>query len=174
MLIRRRHPRSLPPPTRSVSLPEAAPSPERRQMSGRVSGLTTGLALALALISGPALAGTLEVTVENVKSTAGQMRIAVYNSAESYQKKPFWMAQIPVTSPVTRFTIPDLAAGQYAVTLFQDRNEDGKVDANLFGVPTEPCGFSNNPRNLMGPASWEQTRIDYNGAAMTLAIRLTD
>lgn len=139
-----------------------------------VPALVTGLALSLALLSSPAQASTLEIAVENVKSTEGSILVAIYNSADSYRKQAVWEAKVPVQMPVTRIAVPDLAGGQYAVALFQDRNGDGKVDSNLFGVPTEPYGFSNNPRSLMGPASWDQTRFDLGASPASIKIRLTD
>lgn len=36
-------------------------------------------------------------------------------------------------------------SGTYAIRLFLDVNNNQKLDKNLFGKPTEPFGFSNNP-----------------------------
>lgn len=36
--------------------------------------------------------------------------------------------------------------GTYAIRLFLDINNNQKLDTNLSGKPTEPFGFSNNPK----------------------------
>ena len=49
---------------------------------------------------------------------------------------------------------------------------DGEMDANPFGMPTEPYGFSNNAVGNMGPASWDRARFTVSGAtAQTISLR---
>ena len=46
------------------------------------------------------------------------------------------------------------------------------MDANPFGLPTEPYGFSNNAVGNMGPASWDRARFTVSGAtAQTIRLR---
>jgi len=40
----------------------------------------------------------------------------------------------------------DLPVGQYAVSVFQDGNDNGRLDTNIFGIPRERFGFSNGVR----------------------------
>jgi uncharacterized protein (DUF2141 family) len=44
------------------------------------------------------------------------------------------------------FSIPDLPIGQHAVSVYQDSNDNGKLDALIFGIPKEKHGFSNDIR----------------------------
>ena len=37
-------------------------------------------------------------------------------------------------------------AGTYAIRIFLDLNNNQKLNTNFFGKPTEPFGFSNNPK----------------------------
>lgn len=39
--------------------------------------------------------------------------------------------------------IPDLASGEYALVVFHDENDNGRLDENFIGIPSEPLGFSN-------------------------------
>ena len=57
------------------------------------------------------------------------------------------------------FIIDDLPAGDYAVSLFHDRNRDGKLNTNFLGIPKEPFGFSNNPRVMFGPPSFDESHF---------------
>ena len=40
----------------------------------------------------------------------------------------------------------DIPPGTYAVKLYIDENENGKLDTNFFGIPKEQYGFSNNTK----------------------------
>jgi uncharacterized protein (DUF2141 family) len=42
------------------------------------------------------------------------------------------------------YTFKDLEKGTYAIKLFHDVNNNGKMDTNMFGIPQEGYGFSNN------------------------------
>ena len=65
--------------------------------------------------------------------------------------------------------IPDLAAGDYAIKVFQDVNENRELDIGLLG-PKEPYGFSNDARGRFGPPSWEAVRFHFDGTDRTVEI----
>jgi uncharacterized protein (DUF2141 family) len=49
---------------------------------------------------------------------------------------------------------------EYALAIYHDLNENGKMDAGIFGIPTEKYGFSNNAKGHMGPPSYHKSRIE--------------
>lgn len=136
--------------------------------------LAAGLAASLAFGAAPATAAEIDLVIENVKSGEGALLIAVYASADDFRKKAVRELKMAVAQPTSKIRIDGLAAGDYAIALFHDRNSNGKVDSNLFGIPTEPYGFSNNPANLMSPASWEQARFTLGDAAQIVTVKLSD
>lgn len=141
--------------------------PIRRLASTLAAGLMVGTASA-------ASAATVELMVENVKSTEGALMVAVYGSADDFRKKAVREVKVESISPATKIGLTDLPPGDYAIALFQDRNGNAKVDSNLFGIPTEPYGFSNNPKNLMAPPTWDQTRFSVGTETVRVPVRLTD
>ncbi len=108
----------------------------------------------------PTLAHELNVTVNNVKTIKGDLLVAVYDKEEHYNTNTHWVAvkklKVAETSIVLDF--PDLPAGNYAVKLFQDENENGQIDKNFMGIPTEPYGFSNNGGSY-GPPSFDEAKV---------------
>jgi len=69
----------------------------------------------------------------------------------------------------TTLTLPK---GRYAIVLFQDTKGTGKVETNMFGMPTVPYGFSNNARGTMGPPAWDAAAFDVAGnAALSIQLR---
>ena len=66
--------------------------------------------------------------------------------------------------------LPD---GDYAVSAFLDENANMKLDANLFGLPTEPYGFSRDARALAGPPAFADAaiRLDASTARQTITLK---
>lgn len=69
--------------------------------------------------------------------------------------------------------IDGLMAGTYAIAVFQDLNEDGILNKGVFGVPSEPYGFSNNARGKFGPPSFQAAafRCSQENGVMEIALR---
>ncbi|MFT4517814.1 MAG: hypothetical protein ACI9JM_000191 [Halioglobus sp.] len=44
--------------------------------------------------------------------------------------------------------------GDYAATIFYDRNGSGKLDTNFIGVPKEPLALSNNAKAKFSPPKY--------------------
>ena len=45
----------------------------------------------------------------------------------------------------------DLAPGRYALSAFHNENDNGELDTNLLGVPSEGYGFGNDASAAFGP-----------------------
>jgi uncharacterized protein (DUF2141 family) len=55
----------------------------------------------------------------------------------------------------------ELPEGTYAVAVYQDLNQNAQLDSNVFGIPTEPYGFSNNVRPKLRAPSFDETRFAF-------------
>jgi len=91
--------------------------------------------------------GKLTVKIANVKEFKGSIRMAVYNNEKSFPSESHSFSG--AVTPLAPGTLPNLICenlpyGQYAVAVYQDLNNNGKMDKNALGIPTEPYGFSNN------------------------------
>jgi uncharacterized protein (DUF2141 family) len=53
----------------------------------------------------------------------------------------------------------DVEAGTYAVAAYHDRDDDGEMDSNFLGIPSEPVCASNNPEANMGPPSFSDAKF---------------
>lgn len=125
------------------------------------------LALTTAFAGLPLHAATLEVEVSGLASPEGKVLIAVFNQAESWLKRPLVgrAAQpLPDGRAVLRFE--DLPEGDYAISLFHDRNGNGRLDMNAMGMPTEPFAFSNNAMGNFGAPTFEAARFSLKGSVV--------
>lgn len=110
--------------------------------------------------------------IEGLKEVKGEIRIAVFNSRETYAREPFALAVVPVYGKQCEWEVPSLLFGEYAIAVYHDSNVNTKLDTNLVGAPTESYGFSNNARGLFGPPSWEKARIIIDKASQSFSIQL--
>jgi uncharacterized protein (DUF2141 family) len=119
--------------------------------------------------------GDLKVKLSNVGSSGGQILMAIYDTPEGYMntKKAIMLKTIPITGnqPV-EVVFPGLKQGEYAITVVHDLNNNGKIDANLFGVPVEPYGFSNNIRPKFRSASWMESKFYFKDSNTVVALKL--
>ncbi len=56
---------------------------------------------------------------------------------------------------------------------YQDENDNHKIDRNLFGIPTEGIGFSNDARMRFGPPEFADAAIvlDASGGYTQLTLQ---
>ena len=57
----------------------------------------------------------------------------------------------------------ELPSGTYAIGIFHDVNLNNKMDNNVFGIPKEQYGFSNNARAFLGPPAFEAAAFELEG-----------
>jgi len=115
----------------------------------------------------------ITVTLTGVKDVTGNIQAGLYNSANGYNKGGTVRgARVDVVADTVIITYSDLPDGDYAIKLFHDVDGDGKMNANLFGMPTEPFAFSNNAVGKMGPAKWKDAKFTVSGSETAHAMKL--
>lgn len=131
---------------------------------------------ALFLLSAPAIAEettSLSVTIDGIKNVQGTINLGVFDQNAYDGKDGFTTgAMIKVDGEAVTAVIEGLAPGTYGIKLFHDVNDNGEMDTNPFGMPTEPYGFSNNAKGRFGPAKWDQAAFDVSadGAVHTITM----
>lgn len=58
----------------------------------------------------------------------------------------------------------EVEPGTYAVATYHDRDDDGEMDSNLLGIPSEPVCASNDPPANMGPPSFDGAKFRHGDA----------
>lgn len=148
-------------------------------MSHPASARRTGTALLCAcgiLLGGAAQAATLTVTVSNIGSSEGQVRIAIYNKA-NWLQEPAFAHILKVAEHVADGAISatfEVPSGEYAVAAYHDENDNGKLDRSFVGMPKEPAGFSNGVVPRFGPPKYEDAAFAVGDEDATARIELSD
>lgn len=131
------------------------------------------LAVLVTALCGTAAAATLTVTVANIANDKGQIRIAVYDDADSWLEAPRWEAAKPAAVEPLRFTF-EVPPGTYGVAVLHDVNDNGKMDYRLLRLPKEPYGFSNGAVPRLGPPRFADAAFAVGEDAVAIAIELRD
>jgi uncharacterized protein (DUF2141 family) len=118
---------------------------------------------------------TLTVRLNKLKRVQGQMVFAVFANEATYkaQKNPVFQGRFDVKTTQTQFAIEGVKPGTYGVVVYQDLNKNGKLDSGMFG-PTEPFGFSRNPKIGFGAPDFKDVvfRVD-STATITIDMNRT-
>ena len=140
-------------------------------MKALITACTAALAVAsfATLAHAEAPGGCAKVQVQNLRADQGPLMVAAYTSAETFRKTAASQMQIAVTGETMTVQVCGLIGDTVALTLFQDLNGNGKMDANPFGMPTEPWGASGKAAP-MGP-SWESAQVPLG--AETIVVKLS-
>jgi uncharacterized protein (DUF2141 family) len=120
----------------------------------------------------PASAADLVVTIEGVRSDAGNIRAGVFDSPATWLdgEKALAHVEVKAASPRTVLRFEHLAPGAYAVAFYHDENANGKHDRDFLGVPLEGYGFTRDPTIVLSPPDFAQCTIEVPeaGAAVTI------
>ncbi len=126
---------------------------------------------ALLLLSQVTSAQSLTLEVQGIENIKGNLRVGIFNSKETFMKKPLAGFGVPVKDKVMIIPCKGLPAGSYAISMFQDENEDGVLNTESYGRPIEKYGFSNDATGVMGPPSYEKCNFTF-AKDTTLVIHL--
>ena len=120
-----------------------------------------------------ARAADVQVRVLNVRTNLGTVRAEICRADEWLKDGCRHKAAAPATAGITAITLNNVEPGTWAVVVFHDKNNDGDVDLNLLGVPTEGIGFSRDPPlGLKGPSfNSAALVIGEQGAVMDIHLR---
>jgi uncharacterized protein (DUF2141 family) len=119
--------------------------------------------LLFALMCSSAFAADLTVTVKNIRSNEGNIKIAVFppNSGFPYKhENAVERVIVDIVDKEASYTFTNMDEGSYAVAIFHDLDNNDDLNTNRLGIPAEPFGFSNNPRLITGPPTFRKCRVN--------------
>jgi uncharacterized protein (DUF2141 family) len=122
------------------------------------------------LVALPASAATVEVRISNV-GAQGKVSVAVCDR-ERFLKQCVFNASVPAQPGETVVSLKDIPPGTWAVLAYQDANENGKLDRNFLGIPSENYGFSRDAASRFGPPGFDEAAIELRDGTTIAPIRL--
>jgi uncharacterized protein (DUF2141 family) len=118
--------------------------------------------------------GDLTLNIMGFENDEGSVKIALSNSKEDYTTKgqAFQGAIEVISNKTAHHIFEEIPFGIYAIKIFHDENNDGELDTNFLGIPSEDYGFSNNAKGNFGPASWEDAQFTFGKDSMIVEINI--
>jgi uncharacterized protein (DUF2141 family) len=126
------------------------------------------------------------VVVEGVRSDSGTIMVGLYDTSEGFvaaikhssvagllydNGRRVGMA-LRAAAGVQSVVFADLPPRRYAIIVFHDENDNGRLDENAWGVPTEGYGFSNNAQGFLAAPSFAAAEITLGEENRSIAISL--
>lgn len=114
-------------------------------------------ALTLSLLSVTVSAQTVQFDIQNIKHDEGKVYVQLFKGEEDFNNNiPYNATIVKARKGSMTVSFSDIEPGDYAIRYFHDENNNGAMDTNLFGLPVEGFGFSNNAKVNFGPPSYQQ------------------
>lgn len=103
------------------------------------------------VISGQAIASESQITatIAGLKNQDGRLCLTLFAQESGFPSS----AEAAIAAQCVQanqadvgITFANLRPGNYAIAVFHDANDDGKLNTGFLGIPKEGFGFSRNPR----------------------------
>ena len=131
------------------------------------------LALLSLLAAWQAGAADISLTVQDVRSDQGQVKLMLFEREEGFRKedKARQIMALPAAKGEMQARFQGLPPGRYAVVVYHDENADGKLNLRFGMFPKEGYGLSNNTKPS-GPPKFRDAAFDLPEYGMQSAIQL--
>ena len=117
---------------------------------------------------------TITVNVSTFRNGKGALGCRLYAGPDGFPKKLTHKLQqvVPIRGPSATCKFAGIAPGTYAVAVVHDENNNGQVDTNFLGIPTEGYGVSNNRTYAMSWPKWDESKFQVADKDVVLNVTL--
>jgi uncharacterized protein (DUF2141 family) len=119
--------------------------------------------------------GAIVVTIEGFRTASGYARVALFNREAGFPEEESAALRavvLPIKDGRVQVRFDDVPFADYAVSMYHDENGDKKLNRNLFGVPKEGYGVSNNVRHAMRAPRFDEARFKIDSASHAVTIKV--
>ncbi len=106
------------------------------------------------------------IAVSGLHNSNGKVVAAIYNSEIGFPKesnKAYKRLSFDIVEDKCIVLFENIPEGVYAVSCFHDENNNGKMDTNFIGIPSEGTAASNNAEGVLGPPKFKNAKFTVNG-----------
>ncbi|MEZ4337472.1 MAG: DUF2141 domain-containing protein [Sandaracinaceae bacterium] len=105
------------------------------------------------------------VAVVHTRDDRGRVFCAIWRGREGYPTQRVHAVGQAMDRTIVRHrgvcVFDDVTPGEYALAAFHDENANNDLDRNIFGIPSEGTGASNDAHNMFGPPGYDDARFQY-------------
>ena len=119
---------------------------------------------------------TVVVNVGPLRALQGSVACRLYESAAGFPQTSNHTVtvRVKVVASMLQCKFEKLVAGEYAILVHHDENENRRLDKNRLGMPLEGYGASNNHTHALKAPSWEESKFSVERGKtreLTIAVR---
>lgn len=118
---------------------------------------------------------SLTLTVNKVKNEQGVVRVLLFKGETGFPDAPdkaFKNASVKIVGDKAIITFENIPEGTYALSVFHDSQNTGKLRTNALGIPRDGYGFSNDAMGTFGPPSFEKASFKVTAGKNHVQINL--
>ena len=101
--------------------------------------------------------------MRNIRAEKGNIMVGLFNNEDDFLKKALHGKVVKASGTTVTVLFENLPAGDYAVSIVHDENENGEMDTNMVGLPKEGFAFGNNAMGMFGPPSFDKAKVQLDG-----------
>jgi uncharacterized protein (DUF2141 family) len=122
----------------------------------QLSVLAVSLLFASMWVNSSTFAADIKVEIEGVNTQQSKIYVQLFNGEDNYLNGNALSATyIQAKAGLNLVFFTNVPVGEYVVRFYQDENNNGTLDTNLFGMPSEGYGFSNKAKPNYGPVAYQ-------------------
>ena len=128
------------------------------------------------LVANNSISADLSVLITGIKINEGNVGCALFN-IENIDSFPMHFEQaelvkLPAKYDEAKCLFTNIENGKYAISVFNDKNNNNIIETNIFGAPKEDWGVSNNVRHSLKPPTFEEASFEIKDSNVTMKINL--
>jgi uncharacterized protein (DUF2141 family) len=115
--------------------------------------------------------GTLKIVITGFETDKGKALVALCNSETNFNSgNSYRRTKSVIKNGRVELSFDSIPYGEYAVKVLHDENNNEKLDLQMFGIPKEAYGFSNNKKNKFGPTKYDAARFRFGSDVLEITI----
>jgi uncharacterized protein (DUF2141 family) len=117
----------------------------------------------------------ITVVVNGLKNTDGNCIINLYNKSEGFPNNntlAYKSIAVKIKNNSAQVVFNNVESGTYAVSVLHDANINGAMDKNMFGIPKEGYGVSNNVLPSLSSPKFEDAKFEISNQNKTIIIKV--
>ncbi|MBN1291045.1 MAG: DUF2141 domain-containing protein [Candidatus Latescibacteria bacterium] len=123
----------------------------------------------------PKKKGMVKIVITGFKNDEGVARIALFRDKHGFPNDTeyaYLKGECDIQDNESRLSINNIEYSTYAVSVYHDENNNGKLDKKWKLIPSEGFGTSNNARKEKEGPSYDLSTFEVNADTISVKIKL--
>jgi uncharacterized protein (DUF2141 family) len=112
----------------------------------------------------------IKLTITSLRNDKGFVLVNLFKEGVGFPDeagKAFRKDKVVIYNKRAVIIFPELPAGNYAIAILHDENNDQVMNKSRLGLPKEGYGFSNNVMAAFGPPSYKKASFSHSINSLT-------